>query len=139
MKYVILRLFRYTLYGSIASALPIDSKIKLIDIWLLHGLLMPFLVFLVLIFSKLQIQRGGHSGPISPNGRWKKNSSTQYEVSAVKDGGHEGTINGLHQKATKRIRRQQLNWQVLKIGQFVLPTLSALFIFSFFAYAISQR
>ena len=38
----------YTLYNSFQEKLPDDSTLKLIDIWLLHGLLMPMLVFTIL-------------------------------------------------------------------------------------------
>ena len=41
-------LVMYTLYSSIQEKLPEDSSFKLIDVWLMHGLLMPVVVFLVL-------------------------------------------------------------------------------------------
>ena len=46
-------LVMYTLYNSISASLPIDANFKMIDVWLLHGLLMPFVVFLILIISEL--------------------------------------------------------------------------------------
>ena len=49
-------LVMYTLYGSVSSTLPVNGSIKAIDIWLVHGLLNPFIVFLVLVTSKLLSQ-----------------------------------------------------------------------------------
>ena len=46
-------LVMYTLYHSIQDKLPEDSSIKLIDIWLLHGLLMPMVVFVTLAANEL--------------------------------------------------------------------------------------
>ena len=40
-------LVMYTLYRATASSLPQTSYLKFIDIWLLPGLLIPFVVFLV--------------------------------------------------------------------------------------------
>ena len=52
-------LVMYTLYNSISDNLPIDATFKMIDLWLLHGLLMPFVVFLVLVFSQLIGEKAG--------------------------------------------------------------------------------
>ena len=46
-------LVMYTLYSSVQSELPEDSSLKLIDIWLLHGLVMPMVVFIVLAANEL--------------------------------------------------------------------------------------
>ena len=42
-------LVMYTLKGSVASKLPQTSYIKLIDIWLLYGLLVPFFILVLLV------------------------------------------------------------------------------------------
>ena len=46
-------LVMYTLYKNIEEKLPEDSRLKLIDIWLLHGLLMPMIVFILLVTGEL--------------------------------------------------------------------------------------
>ena len=46
-------LVMYTLYQNVQSKLPQDSKLKLIDMWLLHGLLMPMVVFVILAINEL--------------------------------------------------------------------------------------
>ena len=43
----------YTLYRSIQEKLPEQSGAKLIDIWLLHGLLIPMIVFIILATNEL--------------------------------------------------------------------------------------
>ena len=47
-------LVMYTLYQSVADALPKTSYLKLVDIWLLFCLVLPFIVFVVLIKWELQ-------------------------------------------------------------------------------------
>ena len=46
-------LVMYTLYRGVQEKLPDDSSLKLIDIWLLHGLLMPMIVFIILTTNHL--------------------------------------------------------------------------------------
>ena len=40
-------LVMYTLYESSSNSLPKTSYLKMIDVWLLPGLLLPFIVFLI--------------------------------------------------------------------------------------------
>ena len=50
-------LVMYTLYQSIAASLPQTAYLKMIDIWLLFGLMTPFVVFLFEVFFQLLKQR----------------------------------------------------------------------------------
>ena len=50
-------LVMYTLYQSIAASLPQTAYLKMIDIWLLFGLMAPFVVFLFEVFFQLLKQR----------------------------------------------------------------------------------
>ena len=45
-------LVMYTLYQSVSASLPVTSYLKMIDIWLLFGLFIPFLVFVLTIVIK---------------------------------------------------------------------------------------
>ena len=45
-------LVMYTLKGTIAQTLPATSYTKFIDIWLLYGVLMPFLILIVIILME---------------------------------------------------------------------------------------
>ena len=69
-------LVMYTLYHSIQDKLPEDSSIKLIDIWLLHGLLMPMVVFVTLTANELILSKA------------HKFSNTKIATSAVKVSRH---------------------------------------------------
>ena len=42
-------LVMYTLKGSVSSKLPPTSYIKFIDIWLLYGLFIPFIILILLV------------------------------------------------------------------------------------------
>jgi hypothetical protein len=44
-------LVMYTLYQSVASSLPQTSYLKMVDLWLLVGLILPFFVLIVLILA----------------------------------------------------------------------------------------
>ena len=46
-------LVTYNLYSSVHELLPQVSSLKLIDIWLLHGLLMPMVVFITLVANEM--------------------------------------------------------------------------------------
>ena len=48
-------LVMYTLYNAIQEDLPADSSLKLIDLWLLHGILMPMVVFTILAISEIEL------------------------------------------------------------------------------------
>ena len=58
-------LVMYTLHQSITATLPKTASLKLIDIWLINGLLVPFLVFMLEIIIELM----GHTTEIdaTPN------------------------------------------------------------------------
>ena len=66
-------LVMYTLYSSVQSELPEDSSLKLIDIWLLHGLVMPMVVFVVLAANEM----------ISPKPLKTKSNGTRVSNSAI--------------------------------------------------------
>ena len=43
----------FTLYNTVKQTLPADPNIKLIDAWLIHGILMPITVFIILVANEL--------------------------------------------------------------------------------------
>ena len=64
-------LVMYSLYNTIQEKLPEDSSYKLIDYWLLHGLVMPMVVFIVLAMNELLNNRStnkkhGHKITVDP-------------------------------------------------------------------------
>ena len=42
-------LVMYTLQGNIIAKLPVTAYIKLIDVWMLYGLIMPFIILLLVV------------------------------------------------------------------------------------------
>lgn len=54
-------LVTYTLYQSISDALPKTGTIKLVDIWLLVGMMLPFVVFLILVVVEIVPDKVGFS------------------------------------------------------------------------------
>ena len=46
-------LVMYTLFGSVGEKLPDTGYIKMVDIWLIHGLMNPFIIFLAHFLSNL--------------------------------------------------------------------------------------
>ena len=112
-----------------------DSKIKMIDIWLLHGLIMPFLVFLALVMSKLRSD--------SPNDEIN-GTDQDFVPSSHRNGGIDGKmkVNGTNGGKDQKDGIEMLgkeNWTILKIGGIVLPGLSTVFFVVFFAVALSQH
>ena len=54
-------LVMYTLYQSVSYSLPQTPYLKMIDIWLLAGLLIPFIVFIFLICLEILISSPGRN------------------------------------------------------------------------------
>ena len=50
-------LVMYTLFQSVAFTLPMTAYLKLLDYWLIFGLIMPFFVFSALAYNELLMQR----------------------------------------------------------------------------------
>ena len=50
-------LVMYTLFQSVALTLPTTAYLKLLDYWLIFGLIMPFFVFSALAYNELLMQR----------------------------------------------------------------------------------
>ena len=47
-------LVMYTLAGSVSDKLPVTGVINMVDVWMIHGLINPFAVFLALVLSNLK-------------------------------------------------------------------------------------
>ena len=77
-------LVMYTMYRNIQDKLPEDSKLKLIDIWLLHGLLMPMVVFMVLVANEMIDHEVTKTGPCESN-RKVSNSSVKIDTKVVNE------------------------------------------------------
>ena len=103
-------LVMYTLYRGVQAQLPDASSMKLIDIWLLHGLLMPMVVFVILTTNNLI---SSHKSSVKPSG-------IKY--------GAKG------QKKVAFAKKSKL-WQsvkFMKLCKVLVPVTSAIFTVSFF-------
>ena len=111
-------LVMYTLYRGIQEKLPEDSQPKLIDIWLLHGLLMPMLVFTILATKEL----------INSN---LLNQVTKSKLIKVAD----SSVNEKHQSPNKNKAAESDTWNRGKMWlgcQALVPIFSIIFIITFF-------
>ena len=110
-------LVMYTLYSSIQQELPKDSSLKLIDIWLLHGLLMPMVVFITLATNELL------------------NSKTTPKQKRIK-GGNSVKVSGLKdQDYLSEIDKMKT---CMRICKFTIPTISTIFMITFFIICLQK-
>ena len=107
-------LVMYTLYKNIEEKLPEDSRLKLIDIWLLHGLLMPMIVFIILVTSEL-IRSEDKDSDSFTNG---------------------SKVAGSHVKISPHIENMENNKQQKNLAfyacRLIIPLVSVTFIITFF-------
>ena len=69
-------LVMYTLFQSVALTLPTTAYLKLLDYWLIFGLIMPFFVFSTLIYNELLTQRKKQVTIGGPGTMYKKVDTT---------------------------------------------------------------
>ena len=109
-------LVMYTLYSSILEKMPEDSTLKLIDVWLLHGLLMPMLVFVVLVTNELLNNKAKNVKTLRTG---SKANSTVTVASKIRSCTEKDSI-------TNNGRNS------MKICKLLIPAVSVLFIIIFF-------
>ena len=122
-------LVMYTMYYNVQDKLPDDPSFKLIDAWLLHGLIMPMVVFFILVLNEL------------------KNSDTLQEVkhfnmSQMND--RKAVKSKLKGKAWTQayLRNQGQNSKkkngstFILVSQIVVPAISVFFMITFFALGL---
>ena len=102
-------LVMYTLYNAILEKMPEDSSLKVIDIWLLHGLLMPMIVFIVLaanelMMSKIKTGRTIMSGTKVANSTEASSKVTNSSDEVKSDGLNRGQIKSVKLKSDKVIK-----------------------------------
>ena len=102
-------LVMYTLNQSVSSKLPATSYMKLIDIWLLFGLLLPFVIIILLILMEHLPDSDNHVAPV------KITSSATVKV--------EGS---LEQKTGKGFFLSKKN--VTKFARYTLPIFEIVFV-----------
>ena len=123
-------LVMYTLYNAIGDELPADSTLKLIDVWLLHGLIMPMVVFIILAINELIQSRANKSNAeVQPS----KVSEISKEGLPLKGGNSENWISGLRKGKCEKRRSDSF----IKVARVIIPTSSILFTLAFFAVGLN--
>ncbi len=88
-------LVMYTLYQSVTDSLPATSYLKMIDIWLLAGLILPFVIILILVI--VDNKNGGigisatHPQPVQilvGSKQVDRSKSTIFEVGEITNSGN---------------------------------------------------
>ena len=107
MVHLTAMLVMYTLFQATSISLPQTAYVKLIDIWLLYGLTLPFLGFILSCLEEI----------------YKEPVATLTKVKPV----------GLLESDKTRNSKQAI---VQKLGRFVLPVTTVIFIFFYVIYAV---
>ena len=100
-------LVMYTLYQSISATLPQTSYLKMIDIWLLSGLIIPFIIFIVLAIIDVLILQESVTDPAAHN------SSSTIKIFISRQ-------NGVLEKSMSRHQNSRA-MKLLKICRIVIP------------------
>ena len=111
-------LVMYTLYSSIQQELPKDSSLKLVDIWMLHGLLMPMVVFITLAANELINTK------VTPSVK-----GTKVANSAIKVYGNN-SLNTFYNGNKAKV--------CMQVCKAIIPAVSILFIIAFFIICLRK-
>ncbi len=120
-----------TFFISISNALPKTSYVKLIEVWLVFCLLVPFVE--VLLHTTIDVLRNTVSA-----GSVK--AAEEPKVAPAKKGEKvAASVAGAWQSKTKKEKktRRLLRWVIL-FGQFGYPLIFLVFCFIFFSYGLSK-
>ena len=110
----------YPLYSSFQAKLPEDARLKLVDIWLLHGLLMPMIVFIVLAANELIMSKTKTGRNIM--------SGTKVANSAV--------VTSASKENSSSLTRMQTCMTICKA---LIPITSVLFMTTFFVICVMKN
>ena len=111
-------LVMYTLYSSIQQELPKDSSLKLVDIWMLHGLLMPMVVFITLAANELINTK------VTPSVKLTKVANSAIMVSG------NNSLNTFYNGNKAKV--------CMQVCKAIIPAISILFIIAFFIICLRK-
>ena len=97
-----------TLFNAMEQRLPVDANLKMIDIWLMHGLYMPFFVFCIHIAAKLLKER-----------QKKLHATTKSE------------------DKEKPLEEEQTRGTFMRVCSILIPTFSLCFVLTFTIIAVT--
>ncbi len=121
-------LVMYTLYQSVSNALPATSYIKLIDIWLLAGLILPFIVFLVLIIVDMSQTKASNQGFLPTSIR----VTPDVEIKMRGEGNGNQSFKSSQKKIEKLTSRN-----FLKVSRIIILSVTFIFFIVFFTIGLS--
>ena len=119
-------LVMYTMYSAIEEKLPDNSSFKLIDVWLLHGLLMPMVVFTVHVARKMMNAQAMKT-PVQVSPKTPKMIKSDTSTSRV------ATWNPDTQNPFCSGREK-----CILACKIIIPTTSFLFVLAFFAICLKK-
>ena len=139
-----------TMFLSVSQSLPKTSYIKMVDVWLLFNLFLPFC--LVVLHTRIDMLRSEEERTVNHHGKERKvtdndpNDSEDEETWAQpRDLKIVSRNDQVQQKALKELYAQNMLKDkenrlrfYLKVTKFYIPLLVALFIFSYWAYGLSK-
>ena len=111
-----LYLYHLYLYHTIQEELPRDSSFKLIDLWLLHGLVMPMIVFVTLAANELM----------------KTKTTEDTKLKKITKVGNHGSATTYIKKGGTMKTSQYSRSTCMLICKTIIPTSSLIFIIGFF-------
>ena len=112
-------LVMYTLNQSVSSKLPATAYMKLIDVWLLFGLLLPFVIIILLILIEHLPAAHSYLAPL-------KITSATTTVKKVEGGPEQNTARGFF------LRKNN----VTKFARYTLPLFEIVFVCLYAAIAL---
>ena len=151
-------LVMYTLFQSHTDSLPQTAYIKMIDVWFLHGLVVPFLVFILEVATEMAHarQRRQNKNKKQDSKSMKNIDNKSNDISPVDglvphnsfvisnpDMQNLETINILdsydheisEDNCLKSLRRKRIGFWWTKMFQFLIPTFSLSFIIGYGLFA----
>ena len=119
-------LVMYTMYYNVQYKLPDDPSFKLIDAWLLHGLIMPMVVFFILVLNELK------NSDTSQEKQHVKTNDTKKAKSHIKgQAWTQAWLTNQHKNCTTKNGST-----FIMVSQIVVPAISVLFTITFFALGL---
>ena len=146
-------LVMYTLYQSASSSLPKTAYVKMIDTWLIFGLVVPFIIFLILTLIEMLNDDDDDKEPIDKKGDEKelmqnytindKLSATSKSQVVPKDVFDKEVFDivfdsKLHkEKEGRKSKKQSTKRKIKAVAKVLVPAATILFIIGYVVVAVT--
>ena len=115
-----------TLHENISNDLPKTSYVKLVDWWLMFGIVVPFLVFLVVVAVEMLPKEESATELVSCGCRQQRVKSKDYQVQP----------NSESQQSRNTTKRKLTKERVHRWFMIAIPVFSTIFAMGFLFYAV---